>query len=66
MSNSELIVAKEDQELLNDKIIQQAIAILDSRLRVKGIEITGVEDVINYLRLQLELEEREVFLCFVS
>ncbi|MDB6373889.1 JAB domain-containing protein [Photorhabdus bodei] len=61
MLNSELILAKENQELLNDKIIQQTIAILDSRLKVKGIEITGVEDAINYLRLQLELEEIEFF-----
>jgi len=43
------------------RIISTAINILNSHLKVNPIKITSCEAVINFLRLQLENKEREVF-----
>jgi DNA repair protein RadC len=44
-----------------NSIIDQAIAILDSRLKTFELIITKPEDVKNFLRLKLEECEREIF-----
>jgi DNA repair protein RadC len=43
------------------KVIQQALAILDAHLKIKGVQLESPESVRTYLRLQLEQEQREVF-----
>lgn len=43
------------------KVIQQALAILDAHLKIKGVQLGSPESVRTYLRLQLEQEQREVF-----
>lgn len=43
------------------EIIQQALAILDSHLKTKGVTLDSPEAVRSYLRLQLEQEQCEVF-----
>lgn len=43
------------------EVIDQALAILDSRLRTKGAALESPEAVRAYLRLQLEQEQCEVF-----
>lgn len=48
---------------LDDFYIKKALSILDNRVRQMGISYTQSADVINYLRLQLESEEREVFVA---
>ncbi|MCW7763386.1 JAB domain-containing protein [Photorhabdus luminescens] len=46
----------------NEKIIvNQALDILDSHLKEKSITIDNPDTIKNYLRLHLELEEREIF-----
>ena len=44
-----------------DKIIEQALSILTSRLKVKGKKFNSSHTVKAYLRLQLEQKEREHF-----
>lgn len=48
-------------EALAEYYIHKAIAILDARIKAKGVMFLQVADVTNFLRLQLESEEREVF-----
>lgn len=43
------------------QIVRLALDILDAQLKTKGVEMTSPEIVSQFLRLQLELEEREVF-----
>ncbi|NHB98748.1 RadC family protein [Photorhabdus stackebrandtii] len=46
----------------NEKIIvNQALDILDSHLKERSITIDNPDTIKNYLRLHLELEEREIF-----
>ncbi|CAI2536161.1 RadC family protein [Serratia ficaria] len=49
------------QEFENNFHIHRALKVLDKRIKTKGISITNSTDLIAYLRLQLESEEREVF-----
>lgn len=42
-------------------IVSHAIAILDKQVKKNKFKISGSEDIINYLRLKIELHEREVF-----
>ncbi|MBA6068086.1 RadC family protein [Pseudomonas mosselii] len=42
-------------------VIQQALSILDSHLKTKGAALQSPEAVRDFLRLQLEQEESEVF-----
>ncbi|MEW4339714.1 RadC family protein [Chromobacterium vaccinii] len=42
-------------------IIQQALSILDKHLKTTGVELTSPQAVRDYLRLQIECEEREIF-----
>jgi len=44
-----------------DKIISQALALLEARLRDPGQALISPDDVKNYLRLKLAEREREVF-----
>ncbi len=48
-------------EALAEYYIHKAIAILDARIKAKGIMFLQPATVTNFLRLQLESEEREVF-----
>jgi DNA repair protein RadC len=43
------------------QIVRLALDILDAQLKIKGAEMTSPELVSQFLRLQLELEEQEVF-----
>ncbi|WP_239002566.1 hypothetical protein [Photorhabdus khanii] len=50
----------------NEKIIvNQALDILDSHLKERSITIDNPDTIKNYLRLHLELEERD-FWCAIS
>jgi DNA repair protein RadC len=47
----------------DDQIILKALAILQSRMKIKGIELTSPGAVKDYLRLKLQLLEHEEFHC---
>jgi len=50
-------------EVAQNQLIDKAIKILDSRLHTTDLTITSPQDTIKYLRLKLQEEEREVFVC---
>ena len=47
----------------DDEIIQKALVILDSRLKTSEFTTTCPDDTKKYLRLKLQEQEREVFVC---
>lgn len=61
MSNLGFDLIMCDQVSLDDEIINRALSILESRIINKGVTIVGSDSAVNFLRLQLELEEQEIF-----
>lgn len=63
MSNLGFDLIMCDQVSLDDEVINRALSILESRIINKGVTIVGSDSAVNFLRLQLELEEQEIFVC---